>query len=189
MYYALHGFLMPQIPECCTGILASQSGLGLLGTKSWPIGQIIETPPTTNSQSPLELLSSSIFQLFSFGDLCKVQPQFRLPNFRVTTWCGNVELKWCCSPYWSSSTSSSVRVFPDHLHLLSTSSSQGFELAGCQLAVRYPDRIPRGMGFAKAALKSEDLRDEDGGWVLDLLMLQWRQHSLSCEQQLLQVQV
>lgn len=83
---------------------------------------------------------------------------------------------------------SSASVFPDRLELLFISWSQGFEFAGCQLAVRYPDRIPKGMGFSKSALKSDDLRDEDGGWVLDLLMLQDRQHSLSCEQQqLLQV--
>lgn len=39
----------------------------------------------------------------------------------------------------------------------------GFEFLGCQLAVRYPDRIPQGMGFSKSALKAEDLRDENGG--------------------------
>ncbi|XP_075891598.1 uncharacterized protein LOC142894213 [Nelusetta ayraudi] len=42
-------------------------------------------------------------------------------------------------------------------------SFHGSEFLGCQLVVRYPDRIPQGMGFAKSALKAEDLRDENGG--------------------------
>lgn len=43
--------------------------------------------------------------------------------------------------------------------------SQGSELNGNKLAVRYPDRIPRGMGISKSALKSVDMQDENVGWV------------------------
>ncbi|KAI3375779.1 hypothetical protein L3Q82_004072 [Scortum barcoo] len=39
----------------------------------------------------------------------------------------------------------------------------GYELNGMKLAVRYPDRIPRGMGIAKSALKADDLQDENVG--------------------------
>ncbi|XP_062300859.1 uncharacterized protein LOC134005858 isoform X3 [Scomber scombrus] len=37
----------------------------------------------------------------------------------------------------------------------------GFELMGIKIAVRYPDRIPHGMGISKSALKAEDLQDEN----------------------------
>lgn len=37
----------------------------------------------------------------------------------------------------------------------------GFELMGTKIAVRYPDRIPQGMGISKSALKAEDLQDEN----------------------------
>ncbi|KAK0149435.1 Tetratricopeptide repeat protein 31 [Merluccius polli] len=36
----------------------------------------------------------------------------------------------------------------------------GYELMGNKLALRYPDRIPQGMGMSKAALKAEDLQDD-----------------------------
>ncbi|XP_036967911.1 tetratricopeptide repeat protein 31-like isoform X2 [Acanthopagrus latus] len=39
----------------------------------------------------------------------------------------------------------------------------GSELNGNKLAVRYPDRIPRGMGISKSALKSVDMQDENVG--------------------------
>lgn len=39
----------------------------------------------------------------------------------------------------------------------------GFELNGMKIAVRYPDRIPHGMGFSKSALKADDLQDENVG--------------------------
>ncbi|XP_076580827.1 uncharacterized protein LOC143316910 isoform X2 [Chaetodon auriga] len=39
----------------------------------------------------------------------------------------------------------------------------GFELNGIKLAVRYPDRIPQGMGISKSALKADDLQDENVG--------------------------
>ncbi|KAM7377362.1 hypothetical protein PAMA_013922 [Pampus argenteus] len=37
----------------------------------------------------------------------------------------------------------------------------GFELMGTKIAVRYPDRIPQGMGISKSALKADDLQDEN----------------------------
>jgi len=37
----------------------------------------------------------------------------------------------------------------------------GFELMGTKIAVRYPDRIPQGMGISRSALKAEDLQDEN----------------------------
>ncbi|XP_034020008.1 hsp70-Hsp90 organizing protein 1-like isoform X1 [Thalassophryne amazonica] len=37
----------------------------------------------------------------------------------------------------------------------------GFELKGIKVVVRYPDRIPQGMGISKSALKAEDLQDEN----------------------------
>ncbi|KAF7646385.1 hypothetical protein LDENG_00188400 [Lucifuga dentata] len=37
----------------------------------------------------------------------------------------------------------------------------GFELCGNNIAVRYPDRIPRGMGISKSALKADYLQDEN----------------------------
>ncbi|XP_045920221.1 tetratricopeptide repeat protein 31-like isoform X2 [Micropterus dolomieu] len=37
----------------------------------------------------------------------------------------------------------------------------GYELNGNKIAVRYPDRIPQGMGISKSALKAEDLQDEN----------------------------
>ncbi|XP_054457324.1 uncharacterized protein LOC129093349 [Anoplopoma fimbria] len=40
-----------------------------------------------------------------------------------------------------------------HLH--------GFELNGMKIAVRYPDRIPQGLGISRAALKADDLEDEN----------------------------
>ncbi|XP_070849078.1 tetratricopeptide repeat protein 31-like isoform X2 [Chaetodon trifascialis] len=39
----------------------------------------------------------------------------------------------------------------------------GFELHGIRLAVKYPDRIPQGMGISKSALKADDLQDENVG--------------------------
>ncbi|XP_035531161.1 tetratricopeptide repeat protein 31-like [Morone saxatilis] len=39
----------------------------------------------------------------------------------------------------------------------------GFELNGIRIAVRYPDRIPQGMGISKSALKADDLQDENVG--------------------------
>lgn len=39
----------------------------------------------------------------------------------------------------------------------------GYELNGMKIAVRYPDRIPPGMGISRAALKAEDLQDENVG--------------------------
>lgn len=40
---------------------------------------------------------------------------------------------------------------------------QGFELNGTRIAVRYPDRIPQGMGISRSALKADDLQDENVG--------------------------
>ncbi|XP_042368337.1 tetratricopeptide repeat protein 31-like isoform X2 [Plectropomus leopardus] len=37
----------------------------------------------------------------------------------------------------------------------------GYELNGMKIAVRYPDRIPPGMGISRSALKAEDLQDEN----------------------------
>ncbi|XP_029311316.1 tetratricopeptide repeat protein 31-like isoform X2 [Cottoperca gobio] len=37
----------------------------------------------------------------------------------------------------------------------------GFELNGMKIAVRYPDRIPPGMGIARSALRADDLQDEN----------------------------
>ncbi|XP_071315241.1 stress-induced-phosphoprotein 1-like isoform X2 [Trachinotus anak] len=37
----------------------------------------------------------------------------------------------------------------------------GFELNGMKIAVRYPDRIPHGMGISKSALKADDLQNEN----------------------------
>ncbi|KAL7375710.1 hypothetical protein ABVT39_022323 [Epinephelus coioides] len=37
----------------------------------------------------------------------------------------------------------------------------GYELNGMKIAVRYPDRIPSGMGISRAALKADDLQDEN----------------------------
>ncbi|XP_070711031.1 tetratricopeptide repeat protein 31 [Pempheris klunzingeri] len=37
----------------------------------------------------------------------------------------------------------------------------GFELNGTKIVVRYPDRIPHGMGISKSALKAQDLQDEN----------------------------
>ncbi|KAM6908934.1 uncharacterized protein FYW49_012797 [Xenentodon cancila] len=37
----------------------------------------------------------------------------------------------------------------------------GYELHGMRIAVRYPDRIPPGMGISKSALKADDLQDEN----------------------------
>uniref|UniRef100_UPI0037E8B1CF tetratricopeptide repeat protein 31-like isoform X2 n=1 Tax=Semicossyphus pulcher TaxID=241346 RepID=UPI0037E8B1CF len=37
----------------------------------------------------------------------------------------------------------------------------GFDLNGAKIAVRYPDRIPQGMGISRNALRSDDLQDED----------------------------
>ncbi|XP_029025545.1 uncharacterized protein LOC114867216 [Betta splendens] len=37
----------------------------------------------------------------------------------------------------------------------------GFELNGMKIAVRYPDRIPHGMGMSKTALKADDQHDEN----------------------------
>ncbi|KAM9335480.1 uncharacterized protein ABDE67_020465 [Symphorus nematophorus] len=39
----------------------------------------------------------------------------------------------------------------------------GSELNGIRIAVRYPDRIPRGMGISQSALKADDLQDENVG--------------------------
>nr|XP_046237563.1 tetratricopeptide repeat protein 31-like isoform X2 [Scatophagus argus] len=39
----------------------------------------------------------------------------------------------------------------------------GYELNGVRIAVRYPDRIPQGMGISKTALKANDLQDDDAG--------------------------
>jgi len=38
---------------------------------------------------------------------------------------------------------------------------QGYELMGSRLALRYPDRIPAGMGISRAALKAHDLKAHD----------------------------
>ncbi|XP_074518378.1 uncharacterized protein LOC141784438 [Halichoeres trimaculatus] len=38
---------------------------------------------------------------------------------------------------------------------------QGFDLNGAKIAVRYPDRIPHGMGMSKSALKADDLEEEN----------------------------
>uniref|UniRef100_A0A3Q1FTV1 STI1-like protein n=1 Tax=Acanthochromis polyacanthus TaxID=80966 RepID=A0A3Q1FTV1_9TELE len=37
----------------------------------------------------------------------------------------------------------------------------GYELNGIKMVVRYPDRIPPGMGISKSALKAENLQDEN----------------------------
>ncbi|XP_035802374.2 uncharacterized protein si:dkey-33c12.4 [Amphiprion ocellaris] len=37
----------------------------------------------------------------------------------------------------------------------------GYELNGIKMVVRYPDRIPPGMGISKSALRAEDLQDEN----------------------------
>ncbi|KAK2863180.1 hypothetical protein Q5P01_002713 [Channa striata] len=37
----------------------------------------------------------------------------------------------------------------------------GFELNGMKIAVRYPDRIPHGMGISKSALTADDLQDDN----------------------------
>ncbi|XP_059211293.1 uncharacterized protein LOC131989931 isoform X2 [Centropristis striata] len=37
----------------------------------------------------------------------------------------------------------------------------GFELNGMKIAVRYPDRIPSGMGISRAALRADGLQDEN----------------------------
>ncbi|XP_068569461.1 uncharacterized protein [Cebidichthys violaceus] len=37
----------------------------------------------------------------------------------------------------------------------------GFELNGMKIAVRYPDRIPQGLGISRSAIKAEDLQDEN----------------------------
>uniref|UniRef100_UPI003AACD141 uncharacterized protein n=1 Tax=Centroberyx gerrardi TaxID=166262 RepID=UPI003AACD141 len=37
----------------------------------------------------------------------------------------------------------------------------GYELMGTKIVVRYPDRIPPGMGMSRAALKADDLQDEN----------------------------
>ncbi|XP_075999900.1 uncharacterized protein LOC142993130 isoform X2 [Genypterus blacodes] len=37
----------------------------------------------------------------------------------------------------------------------------GYELNGNKIAVRYPDRIPQGMGFSRSALKADDSQDEN----------------------------
>ncbi|XP_026208900.1 hsp70-Hsp90 organizing protein 2-like isoform X2 [Anabas testudineus] len=37
----------------------------------------------------------------------------------------------------------------------------GFDLNGMKIAVRYPDRIPHGMGISKSALKADNLQDEN----------------------------
>nr|XP_020467065.1 tetratricopeptide repeat protein 31-like isoform X1 [Monopterus albus] len=37
----------------------------------------------------------------------------------------------------------------------------GFEFNGFKIVVRYPDRIPHGMGISKSALKADDLQDEN----------------------------
>lgn len=42
---------------------------------------------------------------------------------------------------------------------------QGFEFNGCRLAVRYPDRIPPGMGISRSALRADNLQDETVGWA------------------------
>lgn len=43
---------------------------------------------------------------------------------------------------------------------------QGYVLNGMKIAVRYPDRIPQGMGMSRSALTSDDLQEEDMEWVL-----------------------
>ncbi|XP_041636066.1 STI1-like protein [Cheilinus undulatus] len=40
----------------------------------------------------------------------------------------------------------------------------GFDLNGAKIIVRYPDRIPEGMGMSKSALKADDLLDENTGY-------------------------
>lgn len=42
-------------------------------------------------------------------------------------------------------------------------SLNGSELNGMKIAVRYPDRIPRGMGISRSALKADDVEEEDYG--------------------------
>ncbi|XP_067379566.1 uncharacterized protein [Channa argus] len=37
----------------------------------------------------------------------------------------------------------------------------GFELNGMKIAVRYPDRIPHGIGISKCALTADDLQDDN----------------------------
>uniref|UniRef100_A0A8C2Z0K6 RRM domain-containing protein n=1 Tax=Cyclopterus lumpus TaxID=8103 RepID=A0A8C2Z0K6_CYCLU len=37
----------------------------------------------------------------------------------------------------------------------------GFDLNGMKIAVRYPDRIPHGLGISRSALKADDLEDEN----------------------------
>ncbi|XP_034532413.1 uncharacterized protein LOC117807294 [Notolabrus celidotus] len=37
----------------------------------------------------------------------------------------------------------------------------GFDLNGAKIAVRYPDRIPQGMGISRSALRADDLQDEE----------------------------
>ncbi|KAG7495952.1 tetratricopeptide repeat protein 31-like isoform X2 [Solea senegalensis] len=39
----------------------------------------------------------------------------------------------------------------------------GFELNGMKIAVRYPDRIPYGMGISRSALRADDLQNESVG--------------------------
>ncbi|CAJ1086274.1 uncharacterized protein LOC117807294 [Xyrichtys novacula] len=41
----------------------------------------------------------------------------------------------------------------------------GFDLNGVKIAVRYPDRIPQGMGISRSALKADDLQDENARHV------------------------
>lgn len=43
---------------------------------------------------------------------------------------------------------------------------KGYELNGMRIAVRYPDRIPPGMGISKTALKADNLPDENPRLVL-----------------------
>ncbi|KAI9531420.1 hypothetical protein NQZ68_040893 [Dissostichus eleginoides] len=49
----------------------------------------------------------------------------------------------------------------------------GSDLNGMKIAVRYPDRIPPGMGISRSALKAEDLQDENMRRVLPLSRAEW----------------
>lgn len=108
-----------------------------------------------NSATILVLMSSAVCLLITI----------RLSNYHFIPLCVEINKRKdraIISPLLSHSSA---------LHLKTAvlcSPVQGFELNGMKIAVRYPDRIPHGMGISKSALRADDLQDENIKWVLGI---------------------
>lgn len=92
----------------------------------------------------------------------------------------------CGEDILTGSTWTVYQLFTAPINIFFCSPLQGFELNGLKIAVRYPDRIPHGMGISKSALRADDLQNENMRQVLYIkhrfkrnCLKKFRKHSLS----------